>query len=60
MNSLTSVLSGLFSSLLLSLGFSRLATRFDRLEQATAMNAFRPDQLRSAGGCVSPCRWQEV
>lgn len=59
MNSLNSVLSGLLSSLLLSLGFSRLAAKFDHLNDNTA-HAVNPNDLRSASLCVTPCRWQEV
>lgn len=59
MNSLTSVLSGLLSSLLLSFGFSRLAAKFDHLND-TAAQAVNPNDLRSATFCVTPCRWQEV
>ena len=60
MNSITSVASGLLASLLLSLGFSRLAAKFDRLNQDTSMHSVNPDDLRSSSFCVSPCRWQEV
>jgi len=59
MNSLNSALSGLLASLLLSLGFSRLAARFDRLNQATATPK-TGDQHLAAIGCTLPCRWQQV
>ena len=60
MNSLNSVTSGLVSSLLLSLGFSRLAARFDQLNQASPTNEFRPDDRRAASACTTACFFQEV
>ncbi len=61
MNSLNSALIGLLSSLLLSLGFSRLAACFDQLDQATATHpSGRETQLLAAKYCAMPCRWQEV
>ena len=56
MNSLYSALSGLLASLLLSLGFSRLAARFDQLNQTSPQTG---DQHLAAIGCL-PCRWQQV
>ena len=75
MNSFHSVTSGLLSSLFLSLGYSRLAARFDLLEKSTLRPAATPDAAHasafscvlpcrlpeaSAFSCVLPCRWQEV
>ena len=60
MNSLNSALFGLLSSLLLSLGFSRLAARFDRLSLVSPLNAFRSDDQRSAAFCTYACAFQEV
>jgi len=60
MNSLHSALVGLLSSLLLSVGFSRLAARFDQLNLISPLNAFRSDDRRSAAFCTSFCALQEV
>lgn len=60
MNFIISLASGLLSSLLLSLGFSRMAARFDHLDRAAANNIYlKGDQALAATPCL-PCRWQEV
>ena len=70
MNSLHSVLAGLLSSLLLSVGFRQLAARYDTLNQASVTNSYlQGDQNLAATMCApcrlpatmcAPCRWQEV
>jgi hypothetical protein len=59
MNSINSVISGLLASLLLSLGFSRLAVCFDRLNRVSPANVAGPDDRRSAAFCTTFCYWQE-
>ena len=58
-NSLNSVLSGLLASLLLSLGFSRLAARFDRVDLTAASPESQSDDQRSAAFCTTFSQWQE-
>ena len=60
MKSFITATSGLLASLMLSLGFRRLAAHFDLLDRGTATNTYlKGEQTLSATACL-PCRWQEV
>jgi len=53
MNNLYSLLSGLVSSALISVGFSRLASRVDPV--ARQINIKNSASMKTVGVCVVPC-----